>query len=146
MHFLKSKSCSYMYALFTNLIVCLFICYTDCYPLFLLKCPQQPRRVGHYILCFNDKLNVYSTHNGQRVWTWNIGHLRRFSYEPKVPFIEIEPGRLICVCIFFIPYVCMHVRNYAQANKTGYTLYKCGYFVYSCELRRCDIQNYCEHH
>ena len=23
-----------------------------------------------------------------------MGHLRRFSYEPKVPFIEIEPGRL----------------------------------------------------
>ena len=73
-----------------------FIYCTDCYPLFLLKCPQQPHRTGHYILCFNDsKLNVYSTHNGQRVWTWKVGHLRRFSYEPKIPYVEIEPGRLV---------------------------------------------------
>ena len=76
----------------------------DCYPLFLLKCPQQPERTGHYILCFNeDKLIIYSTHNGQRKWTWNIGHLRRFCYDPEVPFLEIETGRLricdYCVCL-----------------------------------------------
>ena len=79
-------------------------CYNaDCYPLFLLKCPQQPHRIGHYILCFKDnKLNVYSTHDGQRVWMWHMGHLRRFCYEPKVPCVEIEPGRLIPNCISFL--------------------------------------------
>ena len=84
--------CIYVFTFFN--IPCCF--HADCYPLFLLKCPQQPHRIGHYILCFNkNKLHVYSTHDGQRVWTWHLGHLRRFSYEPKVPFVEIEPGRSI---------------------------------------------------
>ena len=34
-----------------------------------------------------------------------MGHLRRFSYEPKIPFVEIEPGRLIVIVINIIMYI-----------------------------------------
>ena len=76
-------------------------CIPDCHPLFLLKCPHKVFQSGHYIVSYSDDtLFVYSTKTNELAWKWHVGQLRRYSYEPSVPFIEIEAGRSVsCVII-----------------------------------------------
>jgi len=79
----------FMYTSIIHLFVVL-----DCFPLFLLKCPQHPDWMGHYILCYNDNdISVYSTQTNRLEWSWSVNQLRRYCYEPKIPFVEIEAGR-----------------------------------------------------
>ena len=81
---------------------------------------------------------MYSTHNGQRMWTWNISHLRRFSFEPKVPFLEIEAGRLVNyfhTSMYIRMYILMHIYTYVlttmHAERHTYTHIHCVHILCS---------------
>jgi len=78
----------------TNKLVVLFS--LDCFPLYLYNSPQHPHRQEYYILQYhNNKLAVYLSLSTERKWTWHITQLRRFSYDAKMPSIEIETGRFV---------------------------------------------------
>ncbi|XP_065920350.1 uncharacterized protein [Dysidea avara] len=64
------------------------------FPLCLYNSPQHPDRQDHYILQYhNNKLAVYLSLSNKHKWTWHITQLRRFSYDSKIPYTEIESGR-----------------------------------------------------
>jgi len=71
------------------------------FPLYLFKCPQHPNRKDHYIVQFHDnKLAVFLSLSNELKWTWNVSQLRRYSYDSKVPYTEIEAGRFVAIHLF----------------------------------------------
>lgn len=58
-----------------------------------MKCPEQPSRIGLYILDLQpSKIDVYDVQTLSLVWSWEMGHLRRFNFHANVPDVEVEAG------------------------------------------------------
>ena len=75
------------------LMVDVTICFVDRYAVQLMKCPEQPSRIGLYILDLTPStIDVYDVQTLSRVWSWEMGHLRRFNFHASVPDVEVEAG------------------------------------------------------
>lgn len=68
---------------------CLLVRYT----VQLMGCPEQPSRIGLYILDLQpNRIDVYDVQTSSLVWSWEMGHLRRFNFHANVPDVEVEAG------------------------------------------------------
>ena len=90
----------------------------DSFPLYLYHSPQHPHRQDHYILQYhNSNLAVYLSLSNKHKWTWHITQLRRFSYDSKIPYVEIETGRFVTKCYeasVKVPYGRSNVKDYSH--------------------------------
>lgn len=58
-----------------------------------MKCPEQTSRIGLYILDLQpSKIDVYDIQTVSLMWSWEMGHLRRFNFRASVPDVEVEAG------------------------------------------------------
>jgi len=72
-----------------------YICYfsTDRYTVQLLRCPEQPSRIGIYVVQLSwTKIDVYYVNTPELAWSWEISHLRRFNFHAGIPDVEVEAG------------------------------------------------------